>query len=497
MHCLGGIVLFMENIRIGAKRGKHAKRGRNGNYALCIMNYALVAFVLVFAMVFPSFTVFASQPDGGADSVPVDSETVSPPPSVDATEPPPGSFDQLPSPSPTPTPRPFPEWFNRLPYLPEWIYMVDELPEWFYQLERPPVWFYDIPRVPSWFYQITEIPEWFYPEEGPEVPDGGEGSDYWEHPPGWEDGKGGSTPFDREGTEDWERPEYWDPSGELEWPDPPDDPGDVGNGENIREPEEPVSHYDSSIYPFVYKMPGDYGLFASSVPFGMITDGGVRIDYPPIYIRILRGEDEYNHSPGEQITQDGVYTAITLGGDTVFWFRIITAPVNDLSAYPAPSGFYLQEVSSNHRTETMLNSDLYEVEEDGIYRFSLADKETGELFRVVTVTLDTTPPTLTFDGWEEGEVRTMAPVRYFPDELDAIVTVTKDGQSFFSAQDTLEEAGRYIITVTDLAGNETVYSFRLTAGMNISAIWVIIIFVLLLAALAVFLIRNRRKARVR
>ena len=409
------------------------------------------------------------------------------------TEPPPTQTPP-PTPSPSAPPRPFPEWFNRLTTLPpDWIYEVDELPDWFYDLPAMPAWFYEIPRVPLWFYSITEIPDWFYPPEGEEDPDWMEIGEFPEISD-LKTGEPGRLPDDGEDPENTGEPgDSEEPGGieepvDVEVPEPEPDP----------EPEPPEYPFDIEIYPFIYELDGLDSLLASSVPFGLITDGAVRLDALNADIRLTRDDEDFAYSLGDQIIVDGNYLVFLEGGDAVFSFRIITVPVNDFTEYTAPAGHLIQSVRLDGAPEIALNAERYAIGQDGTYLFSIADSETEETFSTVSITVDTTPPALTFSGWEIGEPRTRGPVQYYTDEDDIRINVEIDGRPYYAEQlNTLTEDGSYTITATDAAGNVVVYTFRLASGMNASAIWVIILVIVLLGALAVFLVRNRNKARVR
>ncbi|MCL2078685.1 MAG: hypothetical protein FWH17_02450 [Oscillospiraceae bacterium] len=437
--------------------------------------FILIALMLVIAAAMPVIFAWASQDEPGDGETPTAGET----PPAEPTPPPPPE----PTPPPPPTPRPFPQWFNKLTVLPNWIFDVDELPDWFYDLTEMPGWFYEIPRVPLWFYQITEIPDWFYPPTPPPPEQTKDGESY--------------------ANGDWFWPENPDPP--IVTPPPGLDPQDTPPPENGEDPTdtEPEYPFDIAEYPFVYELPDNLGVLGSTVPFGMITDGGVRLEYPAYLLVMTRRGDVFNYEPGNLIAESGTYILSTTSGEEVFRFRIITDPVNDLDEYTAPSGFHISTVSFGDSGETLINNVSHPTTQDGTYYFSLIDSYTDEILAVVRVTVDTLAPTLIFDGWEEGEERADAPVSFSPSESDADITVTLGGNPYLPDDNTLTTPGNYVIVVSDLAGNATIYSFRLTGAgggggcINAAGVWLIILMVLMLGALIFFLMRNRRKARVR
>ena len=448
--------------------------------------------------------------------------------------------------SPPPPPRPFPDWFNRLPVLPDWIFDVDELPDWFYDLPAMPVWFYTIPRIPQWFYTITDIPDWFYgtgelPEGGingggqdgedPDDPKSGEWApgvvlpDDWEWPEGWEWLANVTVPQGVDPGE-WLTVLGWPP--DLEMPpgfaiptDPPDEPDN--GGETEEPPDEPgdittepdngnnAALLDRYLYPFIYQLHDGNDEFGANIPMGMITDSEVRLGYTVPSIRLMRDGEEIWSSSGNVLINDGEYEAFLPSGEQVFGFRIIRRPVSSLTEYIAPPGFYIQSVGFEDAagdlgftTDEPVNSERFDLTQDGTYYFSIVSVEDDALLSIVSITRDTTPPRLSFEGWEGWEESVPGPVEFFSDEEDVLIAVTLDGEPHNLIGNTLTLPGSYVITATDLAGNETTYTFRLTqspastsSGINAAAVFTIILVVLLLGALVFFLIRNRTKARVR
>ena len=454
-----------------------------------------------------------------------------------------------------------PDWIFDVDELPDWFYELEEMPVWFYTIPRVPQWFYTITEIPDWFYIAGELPSGGETDGGqPNGQPGGE--DGWgqiEEPyfgmskegdtsPGGGQSSGWGLPDDYEWPEGWEWlenvqiPQGWDhsewlyahgwpsdlelPPGFARPPWPPIGPDDApapwddmegsegqegpegpegqegGEGEG-EEPEADENTLDGGLYPFAYQLPDESGWIGSDVPFGMITDGPVRLGYTVPVIMLMRDGEDVGVFSGSLFSQDGEYTAYLLSGEQVFSFRIIGTPVNDLTEYVAPLGFYIQTVrlegEPETATESAVNADSYELEHDGTYVFTIASSEDDEVFGVVTMTLDTTPPELSFTGWQDGQESVPGPVEFFSDEEGVTIEVTLDGEEYIADLNTLTLLGSYVITATDLAGNEAVYIFSLAPSeeTNMSAIWLIIIVVLILGAIATYLIRNRMKAKVR
>jgi len=403
-------------------------------------------------------------------------------------EPPTWPLPPPPPPGPEPPGSPdFPDWVLEQP-MPNWMFEVDEFPDWFFELEQEPVWFHQITRLPAWFFTITEIPDWFFPEEGeePEYP-------YYYDP---ED-----PDYDYEyPEEDYpEEPGYYDPEDPGYY-----DPEDFDGLDPEREPPTPERRmYETSIG-------GGLSVF-SSVPNGMITNGPVYLVFSSELVTLTRNGMFHPHTPGEPLEAGGIY-ALTMQTEDflsvdVLSFRIITVPVNDLISFNAPYGFVLSEVILDGISLLITDPRGFETLWDGVYEFTVSSARFGTTYEV-TVTKDTVPPQLIFTqlggGGEmeavyisvEGNSAFEGPV-IFSGEEGYILHITLGRDVITPLHNILTEPGRYNITVTDIAGNTSFYSFRILYVMNFPTVWVIIITSALAIWLAVYLVKNRMKARVR
>ena len=454
-----------------------------------------------------------------------------------------------------------PDWFYDLEEMPVWFYTIPRIPQWFYSITEIPDWFYiDWEEMPEGEdadngEQAGEpsggqdggtaggqggIQDSGPTKEGDTSTAGSQNSNWglpddWEWPEGWEWLENVKVPQGWDHSE-WLYAHGWPsdlelPPGFGRPPWPPSEPDNVtgppggtpglpvtpengegggeGEGGDEGEGEEPAvagDTLDSDLYPFTYLLPDESGRLGSNVPMGMITDGTVRLGYTVSSIILRRDGEDIGVFSGSIFTQDGEYAAfLPSTGEQVFSFRILGTPVNDFAEYVAPPGFYIRSVGFEDEPELALDalssSESYELTQDGAYTFTIASSEDDEIVSVVTITLDTTPPELDFIGWQEGQASVPGPVEFFADEDGVVIEVTLEGELYFPEGDILTEVGSYVITATDIAGNEAVYAFSIiqssSEGMNTSAIWLIIIVALLFSAIAIYLIRNRMKAKVR
>jgi hypothetical protein len=368
----------------------------------------------------------------------------------------------------------FPAWVYEQP-LPAWLFTVDEFPDWFFDLEEEPVWFRQIDRIPAWFFTITEIPDWFFPDRAVAV---------------------APTPTPAE----------------------PDDP--TTPAETVLDPSVPDSEpleylHRQGVIMYEHYLGGGEVLI-SSVPNGMITDSEVFLFFPIEYFMLMRGGEFVAAELGMTVTENGHYTLIELDEDygvwdvlnIVFSFTIAAQPVNDLVHYTVPVGFSFAEVLHNGMAQHIPNPHIFELGDDGEYQFTIVS-ENYETMYTVSIVLDTTPPAIVFGRTVNGEHTPLAltvdgnyslyaPIIFEVTDLtEYTIQVARNREIIFAHNNTLTQPGRYQVLVVDAAGNFSLYTFRIAYVMDVPTVWIIVITVGLFAALVIYLVRNRKKIRVR
>jgi hypothetical protein len=254
-------------------------------------------------------------------------------------------------------------------------------------------------------------------------------------------------------------------------------------------------------------------ILLSNVPTGLITNGPVFLMFPTENVSITRNGLPFAYIPGTPIEMPGAYVVnITLELQMqldVHHFRIVTTPVNDLSEFTPPDGFIIEEALFDGIAMQILDPLAFPVFDDGEYRLTFAS---GDTRYTVAVRIKRTPPQLTFmrmtengnmegitvpedgGGMFEGTVL-FAPFEQGDDLFN--IQVVFNRSAIIPVNNTLTEAGRYRITVTDIAGNSTTYTFRILYVMDIPTVWIIIIASVLIVLLVIYLIHNRMTLRVR
>ena len=111
------------------------------------------------------------------------------------------------------------------------------------------------------------------------------------------------------------------------------------------------------------------------------------------------------------------------------------------------------------------------------------------------LTVDHTPPELTFTGVDE-QGRARGPVTFEVEKGDN-VTCLKDGSEYTPRRMTLNQAGKYVLTVTDKAGNSNTYYVTILLYLNAQSVVFFALFIAIIAALVAYLQICRRRMRVR
>ncbi len=131
-----------------------------------------------------------------------------------------------------------------------------------------------------------------------------------------------------------------------------------------------------------------------------------------------------------------------------------------------------------------------ELKDEGTYKATVKD-ELGNTAQVSFI-IDKTAATLVLNGVENAG-KTKGEVSLSDLSETATVVVTKDGETIeYTLGELLNEAGRYVITVTDTCGNVSEYSFEITKGISGWAITGIVVGSLVVIAGAVFIILKKR-----
>lgn len=216
--------------------------------------------------------------------------------------------------------------------------------------------------------------------------------------------------------------------------------------------------------------------FTSSVPPGILLPQGRTASFTlPAGLTgtLYRNGDPVAESGLTAISQPGRYILQVQGSGAFdsfqFEFAILDGLTNALADYTLPDGFVFDSVLVNGEALTPEYSNYMEFLEEGEYQLSASCPDIGQSFSL-SFTLDRTAPTLALPEVTDGEAG--GPVTLADLEPDAWVAVERDGESsrVTSPETVLAEAGRYVLTVYDQAGNSSRYEFTIHNYLNLSAV---------------------------
>ena len=136
------------------------------------------------------------------------------------------------------------------------------------------------------------------------------------------------------------------------------------------------------------------------------------------------------------------------------------------------------------------------LDNEGDYLIKIKSKKLKKAY-VVTFRVDTTPPRISFSGIDENGVAKKGAVGIEAYDKKDDITVKKDGQPCEFSPAGFSETGAYEVTATDVAGNTTKYEFTIMAyyGNRVRSFLLILLAIVL--GIAVYLILERRRFRVR
>lgn len=230
--------------------------------------------------------------------------------------------------------------------------------------------------------------------------------------------------------------------------------------------------------------------FLISVPEGMVTTSSVTYRADDGYQMYHNGEELENGAEPGSLVRLQAYGKYRLASEGYEYPFEITDTYVKLDAYSAPVGMRITEASYEGKELDTGSGKQVLMTEDGDYLFTLKGEEGQK--EELGLTRDTIAPEVTVDVG-----RQKAAITYIAEDI-AGITLSRNGgepQTFNGVE--VSSPGRYILTVTDRAGNVAVSEFALRYHMNVYALFAVILCVAGTAAAAVILIRKKKNLTVR
>lgn len=229
--------------------------------------------------------------------------------------------------------------------------------------------------------------------------------------------------------------------------------------------------------------------------YGGISNGGVRIiANENLKIIMLKDGQAFDYSFEQILNEEGEYSFTLfddLGNKTSFYFNIITKRKQSIK-HLLQENIEVESVLKNDENYefTITDGRLYLFDE-GQYLVNILDNNSGEKYSF-NITIDTTPPTLELVGVENGgSTKKLVSMKNISEDNCTLVVMV-DGIYFdYKLGDEIEKAGRFVVTLTDEAGNSTTYTFDRIYSLNGASIAVLAGFGAIVVLLIALLIKSR------
>jgi len=257
-------------------------------------------------------------------------------------------------------------------------------------------------------------------------------------------------------------------------------------------------YYDLDQRGFVFVSPRFGVEIGANVADGMVTKERVVIVVPDGVVTTLYKDGNVVEKPAlSALSEPGGYVLRIGNGsenEDLLSFTIVSTTTGSLNYYSMPESFYVTSVTRDGQD---VSGPITRVEllTEGEYSIEYGCPKAG-LSYTLSLTVDHTPPELTFTGVDERG-RARGPVTFSGLEKGETVTCLKDGSEYTPRRSTLSEVGKYVLTVTDMAGNSNTYYVTILLYLNAQSVVFFALFIAIIAALVAYLQISRRRMRVR
>lgn len=277
--------------------------------------------------------------------------------------------------------------------------------------------------------------------------------------------------------------------------------GDSQSGSSSVRIMEPVWITDNMFYDLEKKAFGYYAgpdIVYANVADGMIVKGKVSIKIPDTVTAKLYWNGNAVDFPGGNISRLGSYTVEVSDNTTttqLFSFMIVDSKTNQVLNYNVPEGFRITRATLEGE-EIDFTRKFVDMSKEGHYVIAYECSK-ADVACTLDVTVDVTPPTIVLEGVDEdGKARGPVAITHVVSEDTLLITRNGDEyENLFS--NVLTQSGRYVVTVTDPAGNSTQYRFTIMIYLDKNA-WIFSgLFLLVVIVVVSLFVYFRKNLRVR
>ena len=259
------------------------------------------------------------------------------------------------------------------------------------------------------------------------------------------------------------------------------------------------SVYDRLSHTFNYPISSESGVVKSSVAGGMVTVDEVSLETEDdVSLRVYRNGEALDSKKAYEIEEQGNYSVVVSeeGAEhQLFEFTIIPKKTGALTAYNLPNGFLLNTYSISGEPQLLGDRKSAELKEDGKYEISYRCVATGIDYNL-NITVDHTPPKISLDGVKDGAARGAVKLIGVSED-DTVTVIYEDSETKYPKDGEFTAPGKYVVKVTDDAGNEVVEEFEIKMYLNYQGILFGVLTIAVIAAAAVYLYVMRKRLKVR
>ena len=230
---------------------------------------------------------------------------------------------------------------------------------------------------------------------------------------------------------------------------------------------------------------------------GGISNGGIRIiAYENLKIVMYKDGNPFDYSFEQVLNEDGEYSYTIideLGNRTSSFFNIITKKKQNLNHILQEDIEVTSVLKDDENYEyQILDNNLY-LYDEGKYLVNIKDARTNKEYSF-ELTIDTTPPTLELIGVENGGTTKKLVTMKNVSEQPYSIYITVDGAPFeYKLGDEIEKSGRFIVVLSDEAGNSTTYEFERLYSLNGPSIAVLAGLGALVVLVIILVIKSKHK----
>ncbi|MCR5451738.1 MAG: type IV secretory system conjugative DNA transfer family protein [Lachnospiraceae bacterium] len=258
-------------------------------------------------------------------------------------------------------------------------------------------------------------------------------------------------------------------------------------------------YYDEEKEEFVYSVQGGEGILRSSVLDGMIVTDKVSITCDKnvdaaIYLDGLKLKEP----DLSNISDKGEYSVeVTCAGkkEILFSFTIIGEVSGKYKVFTVPSGLRITGAKRDGK-DIEYTKTTVDMSTEGVYLILYGKKRLSKRF-MLDVKTDFTPPNVILKGVDgKGVARGSVTIEGINPEDE--VVVTREGEPYSPGSNmTLKDNGIYVVTVTDPAGNSSRHEFTIMSFFDVGIYGFLVVITATIVIVAVYLIRERKRFRVR